>query len=423
MVKPSNNQSSTRRRIFGLFLLFIVNILWVAAAEITRFIFVDLNFKRPFFTTYVKLCMLTLYLLRYFMIKRDNSGPNEQNGYNKLVSDGTETFDMETLTPAEFEPVGISEDSETEHVLNIPRRVRFAQVREVRHMPPSLAHDAFLARLPYSATSLLCRCDVSRDLKYTAVLSPLWILCTLTYQASLLFSPVSSVNLISASSSLFVLLLSAVCAFSPADRLTLTKLLLVVCNFIGVAVVSEYSLSAYGTSLALISSFCYAVYLVFFTYCQNSGYEVDMNLMFGMVGLLTVLIYSPLLLSLHCLSVESLLPLPDRTQFSMLVLNGVVGTVFSDYIWLQATILTSSLAASISLSLCIPMSLLADTFFRAQPPSLMQLVAAVPITLSFLGVAFLRSNMDLKSDQGTKSGIEEGVSLIDDGACDEEEQL
>lgn len=35
-----------------------------------QFIFVDLNFKRPFLMAYVKLSMLTVYMARYFLDKR-----------------------------------------------------------------------------------------------------------------------------------------------------------------------------------------------------------------------------------------------------------------------------------------------------------------------------------------------------------------
>ncbi|VDM47728.1 unnamed protein product [Toxocara canis] len=141
-----------------------------------------------------------------------------------------------------------------------------------------------------------------------------------------------------------------------------------------------------------------------------------------MVGVLTVIIYSPLLLWLHYVGIEALFPLPSGRQFLMLMLNGVIGTVFSDYLWLQATSLTSSLAASISLSVCIPLSLLADTVFRAQPPSPVQLLAAIPITASFLGAAFLRSTSDAKLEVEVPN-YEEGLSLIEGDSLDDEEQV
>uniref|UniRef100_A0A9J2PC44 Nuclear receptor domain-containing protein n=3 Tax=Ascaris TaxID=6251 RepID=A0A9J2PC44_ASCLU len=391
MARKAEEDWSLRGHLLGLILLFIVNLCWVGAAEISRFIFVDLNFKRPFLMAYVKLSMLTVYMARYFLDKRYGPDAYEQSGYQKLATSNDEDLnETELLTPSEYERVVGSEESDVEGTSK-PRRVRFSKMCEVRRMPAGLAYEAFQARLPYSALSLACSRPLSRKFQYSCILPPLWIACTLSYQASLLFLSVSSVNLISASSSLMVLSFSAICLSSSSDRFTLTKLLLVLCNLIGVGLVSEYSLSLYGTSLALFSALCYALYLVYFSYCQNTGCDVDMNFMFGMVGVLTVTVYSPVLLLMHYTSIETLFPLPDRMQFLMLILNGIVGTVFSDFLWLQATKLTSPLAASISLSMCIPLSLLADTLFRSQPPSTIQLIAAVPVTLSFLGAALQHS--------------------------------
>ncbi|VDM72572.1 unnamed protein product, partial [Strongylus vulgaris] len=67
----------------------------------------------------------------------------------------------------------------------------------------------------------------------------------------------------------------------------------------------------------------------------------------------------------------------------MLHVAGILG----DYLWLTAAGLTDSLSASLSLTLAIPFSFLADTVIRAQPPSGVQVLAAIPIILSFIGAA------------------------------------
>lgn len=425
MAEATSGAAASRASLAGLFILCLVNVLWVVAGEITRYIFVDLKFERPFLLTYIKLCMLTAYMFRYFL-SEDDVETVKANGYTKVKNEASsEGGDVESLTPAEFERVLVSEESDAEYAPKVTRQVRFAEVREVRHMPLSMAEEALRARLPYSAADFWCYCAFPRQLRHALFLAPMWIVCTLTYQASLMFISVSSLNLVSSSSSLFVLILSSVCSFSPSDRFSWLKLLLVVCNFAGVALVSEYSVSSFGTSLGLFSAFCYAIYLTYFSYSQSDGSLLDMNLMMGMVGVLTLLLYTPLLFLLHYLSVEPLLPLPDRQQLIMLILNGVVGTLFSDFLWLLAAGLTSPLAASISLSMCIPLSFLADFLFRSQTPSMVKLIAAVPITVSFLGAALLRSNAELKSKVAMKDSgdSEEGTSLINESDVDEEDQL
>ncbi|ETN84576.1 hypothetical protein NECAME_06812 [Necator americanus] len=46
------------------------------------FIFIDEDFKRPFFTAYVKTCMLTVYIVRYIAFEK-----SQQHLYNVLEND------------------------------------------------------------------------------------------------------------------------------------------------------------------------------------------------------------------------------------------------------------------------------------------------------------------------------------------------
>jgi hypothetical protein len=39
---------------------------------------VDLNFKRPFFTTYLKSCLFTLFLIRYLICGPQSVGPRSE---------------------------------------------------------------------------------------------------------------------------------------------------------------------------------------------------------------------------------------------------------------------------------------------------------------------------------------------------------
>ncbi|VDK58286.1 unnamed protein product [Gongylonema pulchrum] len=112
---------------------------------------------------------------------------------------------------------------------------------------------------------------------------------------------------------------------------------------------------------------------------------------------------------LHCFAVERLFPLPNQQQFWMLLLNGLVGTVFSDVLWLYASMLTSPVAGAVSLSLSIPFSLAADSVVRAQPPTRMQIIAAMPIIVSFIGAAFL--NPETVFDSGDNCSVASGVGL------------
>lgn len=198
---------------------------------------------------------------------------------------------------------------------------------------------------------------------------------------ALVFSSVSTVNLISASSSLFVLILSALFSGHISDRFSWTKLLLVVLNLSGVAIVSQFSAKFIGVTLSFISAVFYAIYLVVFSTISKKSGQIDINLMFGVIGLFSFVIFTPIIIFVHQSGIEPQLPLPTRQEMMLIVLNSLIGSIFSDYLWLYATLLTSSLVSSISLTLTIPLSLIADLLIRQQPPGVNQLVAAVPIMI------------------------------------------
>jgi drug/metabolite transporter (DMT)-like permease len=81
----------------------------------------------------------------------------------------------------------------------------------------------------------------------------------------------------------------------------------------------------------------------------------------------------------HITGFESQLPLPTFHQMGVLVANAFLGTLFADSVWIYATLLTGSLTSSLSGSLGVPLSMLADSFFRNQPPNIWQIIASVPI--------------------------------------------
>jgi solute carrier family 35 protein F5 len=69
------------------------------------------------------------------------------------------------------------------------------------------------------------------------------------------------------------------------------------------------------------------------------------------------------MLLVHATGLEPQTP-PNWHQLSLVMLNGLLGTVVSDYLWLWGSILAGALTASLSLSLGVPMSLVADAVLR-----------------------------------------------------------
>ncbi|KAK0426339.1 hypothetical protein QR680_009654 [Steinernema hermaphroditum] len=411
----SSGLHQSSRHLFGLLLLVVVNVLWVASAELTRVIFVDDSFRRPFFVTYVKTCLLVVYFLRFWICGPSQTVVTETqlNGAKySLLQDSEDEYEPEALTSPEFEPVttvvsdaeALQEDPSSPSREKRFRKVRFSLMREVRRLPSAIADEARKARLPYRPPTVECSLKFSPMTKCTIALAPLWLVCSMTYQTALMFTTVSAVNLLSASSSLLVLVLAAFFGRRPSDRFTCRKLFLVLLNLVGVAVVSGFSNSGAGAFLALGSAITYAVYLTSYqAVCDKFG-AIDMNLLFGVIGLASILAGTPLLYVLHISGIEKLTPWPSGDEWSVLLASALFGTVISDYLCLYATALTGPLTASLSFTLSIPLSILADVLFRHRPPTSLQMLAAVPIVFSFAGAALVgRSVASDQSGHATKT--------------------
>lgn len=175
--------------------------------------------------------MFTMFLLKSCLNARKD-GSTSTNSYSKLPDlkeeldeDSTEesSFEIESLTAAEFEPVHLPSDSEVERpssptvsislfdenddnandgfgpftekdrfsppprieqrtpksvatkLKEKTRRVKFAMFREVRRLPASIAFEARLARLSYRKTESICEdcCEGSNFMKYMFMFAPL----------------------------------------------------------------------------------------------------------------------------------------------------------------------------------------------------------------------------------------------------------
>uniref|UniRef100_A0A7E4ZZ91 Solute carrier family 35 member F5 n=1 Tax=Panagrellus redivivus TaxID=6233 RepID=A0A7E4ZZ91_PANRE len=478
--------SAGGRRLVGILLLLVVNLVWVASAELTRYLFIDLNFKRPFFTTYVKSCMFTMFLIRS-CIKGTKSAGNKSKGYAKLAEEDDEAnageteeeftdFEVESLTAAEFEPIQLPSDSDYDRpaspsavvqrqpgprfddsddgsdgfgpftekdkftadaepakqsvaarIRDKTRRVKFAVFREVRRMPASIAFEARIARYSYDRTAPPCEecCHKSPFFTYMLMFAPLWFLSSTAYQAALCFDDVAFVTLISSSSSLFVLIFGIISPKRPSDRFSWTKLGLVLMNLISVGFVSELTGTGLGLFLALVSAFCYAAFLHTFSSMTGTRGKVDRFLMFGTIGLFSVFACTPLILAAHATKLEPQLPWPTREELGLVIVNGLVGSIFADYLWIWATELTSSLISSLSLTLSIPLSFVADSLFRGTPPSPAQIIASFPIMASFVGAALIqnrnsssqaveRTKVKFTSRTSAADGDSESATLITD---------
>ena len=76
-------------------------------------------------------------------------------------------------------------------------------------------------------------------------------------------------------------------------------------------------------------------------------------------------------------------------QVLALLVNGVVGTVLSELLWLFGCFYTSSLIATLSISLTIPLTTFADVLFKKVKYDHLFYIGSIPMFLSFFLVAMV----------------------------------
>ncbi|KAF5272416.1 hypothetical protein FQA39_LY07884 [Lamprigera yunnana] len=403
--------SRTQRLVLGLFILLLVDVIWVSSSELTKYIYHNEAFEKPFFSTYVKTSMFTLYLLGFCFwppwrdhCHRTNNymyiDPNQED--ENFYSDAVTSLSTPTYVPVKaLDREQFDRSSGTESDDSSVRSVRFNKLAEVRHMSESEAAEALLARLSYQASiraseiarKAATKLPIYKVARVAFIFCILWFFANYTYQLALAKTEAGIVNLLSSSSSLFTLILSALFPSNQMDRFTISKLVAVGMSICGLVLVSlsDVNLESrfpFGAILSLISALSYASYLVFLRRKVDHEDKMNIPLFFGFVGFFNLILLWPLFFFLHYSNWETF-EWPTKHQWLFLLLNGLIGTAISEALWLWGCFLTSSLIATVAISLTIPMTMLADVFLKKISYPCLFYTGTVPILIAFLSVAIL----------------------------------
>nr|CAH0108781.1 unnamed protein product [Daphnia galeata] len=402
--------SKSQRLLLGLLLLLFVDVIWVLSSELTKFIFQNAEYDKPFFTTYFKTSFFMIYLTGFIFAKSwREQCVGHSSEYQQLKQDVIEDPEdpSSVLSGPVFVPMKNGEEPGQPIVINenteesSSRSVRFNGVVEVRELSPNEAVDALMARLSYSASiraevaTRRCAEKLSslETMKVAATFSLLWFLGNYSYQAALSHTEAGLVNVLSSSSSLFTLMLAACLPSGTSDRFTLTKFIAVVFSIAGVVLVSLSDLKVeqsipVGAGWALAGSMCYAAYLVLLKRRVDHEDKMSIPMFFGFVGLINTVVMWPSFFILHATKLE-IFVWPTQQQWLYIALNGLIGTVLSEFLWLWGCFLTSSLIATLAMSLTIPLSMLADVAVKHISYPFLFYIGSIPMFLSFFAVTLL----------------------------------
>uniref|UniRef100_W5LQT8 Solute carrier family 35 member F5 n=1 Tax=Astyanax mexicanus TaxID=7994 RepID=W5LQT8_ASTMX len=400
-----------RRLVLGVVILLLVDVIWVASSELTAYIFVQKQYSKPFFSTFVKTSMFVLYLLGFLFWKpwRQQCAARYQQQLSSLIPDAgsyvsagaTENSFNNSLSEPLYVPVKFQDvpDSNASRESKTPvrkQRVRFSNIMEVRELPHSQALEAKLSRMSHSTTPLriMAKLSISAVARISFFFCFVWFLANLAYQEALTDTQVAIVNILSSTSGLFTLVLAAIFPSNSSDRFTLSKLLAVILSMVGVAVVSVSAMDSpggkgtIGSLWSLLGAGLYAIYIVMLKRKVDREEKLDIPMFFGFVGLFNLLLLWPGFVLLHYSGLESF-EMPSQLVISYILINGLIGTVLSEFLWLWGCFLTSSLIGTLALSLTIPLSIMTDMCMQKTSFSWLFFVGAVPVFLSFFLAALL----------------------------------
>merc|ERR1719433_675587 len=237
------------------------------------------------------------------------------------------------------------------------------------------------------------RLTVLETARLALTFSLLWFIGNYSYQAALADTEAGIVNVLSASSCLFTLLLSAIFPSTSLDRISLTKLVAVLFTISGVVLVSYSDIKRedgipMGSLWTLAGALCYSSYIVFLRRKIDHEDKLDVPMFFGFVGFFSFILLWPVFFILHFTNHERF-ELPSRPQILALLVNGVVGTVLSELLWLFGCFYTSSLIATLSISLTIPLTTFADVLVKRVVYDYLFYIGSIPMFVSFFLVAMV----------------------------------
>ncbi|RLN71816.1 hypothetical protein BBJ29_004859 [Phytophthora kernoviae] len=337
--------------VVGCVFLVCVAIIWNFSSVLIQYIFNDLSFEAPFFLTSFGMALFSINLPIYYITK--------------------------VLLPQMKQGIATSE---------------LPQVKPEASQQPE-------TQSPHSKATL------KRTMVASAIVAPLWFIANFTYNESLNLTSVTSSTILSATSSVFTLILGI---WILKERFTWAKFLGVAlcmagnCTTLANDSSGGISEGFWGDVCALIGAIMYGVYTTAIRKYIPDDAGMSVSLFFGFVGLFSLVILAIFVIIFNYSGVESLHNLTWEIV-GLLFVQGLLNNVLADYLWAVSIMYTSTTVATVGLSLTVPMAILSDWIVNDISPNYVTLISSVLVLGGFVVIAFNTRQEQLRAESEAKA--------------------